>query len=1251
MKNYYYLLMSWVLPSHFSLTDISKRGIRFFPGTVRAFSLLVGMASFLVLSAFVSVEASVSGQVTISALRIGGETDLHEYSLGPRHAYLQMDLDCHECYMNLNLSLDANCERLITAAMLLKNPDLAISNPEYFKVTLTIGNGLLISDNTLRAQHVGKEVSAMVTYLGPGPCPQGIACVTKITVKSEFEVTITPNPAKTVYCSDPFLKLDPSASDYEYRPSATQTCGVPVNGPFFGGDWVTIHDCVLGEQDTAKTILRQWWAMSKDGIRTVAMDTIYVLRLPPITADNFFCPEKDTLICGMSDHPIGPYMLVPNLLTMTDCDTIFFMDPNLKTNPIDPNCGLTVKIDSLEYENTGCVGLKRFIVEVHQNCYGQEVNTDCVLPVGSSHAQIEGGNGSPIYATCEFWLTDIDTVPPYISCNLDDVIIVGDDCEEGYTLSHGYWKTHSIFGPAPYDDTWALLPLGENTPFFLSGQTHYEVINAVPQGNAYYILAFQYVATKLNFLNGSDPSSVQMAYDQATALFMQYTPAEIGALPGNSPIRSQFIMLAMILDDYNTGDIGPGFCQEGVALPATTVEVGPDCTANFKLQKVMAMDACHEVKLVKAMVESFGFVTYTYDSVSGYWISEQMIHLELRDEPYLVVLEAIDECYNVGRDTCAIKVVDATNPVAVAHDGLIVDLSSKVGYINASQIDNNSSDNCELNLVLARRADWMEHWLEFCDTAEFVGHGTPDQDSIWCRNPDAANGEVEKIYADALATFATEMNPCDLLLYQSWYYDLCKYATVDCLNKVDETAFKEIYHVLFPETNIDIVSQIGGGWAERVPLTCSDVCDSVTVELLVMDYWCNWNKTWTKIFVEDKTPALVVSELTPSINLSCIAYNRDSSYTLAGSADRISMAEVFSAADTGNPDALALLDSLLGGYQKAWISESNDYVDVNGEIIDPSLTLIDSGICECHEEMRPVRYYDVQSQTFVTKQDSVVQVCGTTEEEIPLTKGIVAVNCNDNTHCIQDIDFDLDECGLGTVTRTFKIWKSCGVGVPDTITRSQTITLMNHCDLNKFMFDLPADTIVDGCAPQFDQSGNGNVIGFADPAITGEPVFNFEGACRIVAIARDDLVSTWLLPTGECYSILRTWYFADWCEIGTQDNWWLNSSIVADSFTQVIILVDTIAPTCEIDIAQVNDTVNLADCNDGLPIDFYTFDTCGSFGYEYQLLNIDGASPVERAYGRTNFAGDTRDTMTLKIPDVTPGTYVFVVTTTDACEN
>ncbi|MCB0687221.1 MAG: T9SS type A sorting domain-containing protein, partial [Saprospiraceae bacterium] len=50
-------------------------------------------------------------------------------------------------------------------------------------------------------------------------------------------------------------------------------------------------------------------------------------------------------------------------------------------------------------------------------------------------------------------------------------------------------------------------------------------------------------------------------------------------------------------------------------------------------------------------------------------------------------------------------------------------------------------------------------------------------------------------------------------------------------------------------------------------------------------------------------------------------------------------------------------------------------------------------------------------------------------------------------------------------------------------------------------------------------------------------------------------------------------------------------------------------------------------------------------------LNIDGASPVERAYGRTNFAGDTRDTMTLKIPDVTPGTYVFVVTTTDACEN
>ncbi len=138
-------------------------------------------------------------------------------------------------------------------------------------------------------------------------------------------------------------------------------------------------------------------------------------------------------------------------------------------------------------------------------------------------------------------------------------------CALGCTLTQGYWKTHSEFGPAPYDNTWALLPGGHgaSTTFFLSGQTWLAVFKTAPAGNAYYQLADQYMAARLNQLNGaSTPANVQTAINQATTLFQTYTPAQIAALKGNSTLRAQFISLAGILGNYNEGIIGPGHCSE-----------------------------------------------------------------------------------------------------------------------------------------------------------------------------------------------------------------------------------------------------------------------------------------------------------------------------------------------------------------------------------------------------------------------------------------------------------------------------------------------------------------------------------------------------------------------------------------------------------------------------------------------------------------------------------------------------------------
>jgi len=137
-------------------------------------------------------------------------------------------------------------------------------------------------------------------------------------------------------------------------------------------------------------------------------------------------------------------------------------------------------------------------------------------------------------------------------------------CAGGCTLTQGYWKTHSEFGPAPYDDTWAQLPNGASAPFFLSGKTWYQVFWTPPAGNAYYNLAHQYMAAKLYILNGADPAAAQTALNQATALLNTFTPAQLASMKGSAgnTTRAQFLNLAAILDNYNNGYIGPGHCSE-----------------------------------------------------------------------------------------------------------------------------------------------------------------------------------------------------------------------------------------------------------------------------------------------------------------------------------------------------------------------------------------------------------------------------------------------------------------------------------------------------------------------------------------------------------------------------------------------------------------------------------------------------------------------------------------------------------------
>jgi len=175
---------------------------------------------------------------------------------------------------------------------------------------------------------------------------------------------------------------------------------------------------------------------------------------------------------------------------------------------------------------------------------------------------ITAGTCDPFEVTNTVEAVDGDPAAPFAraSANVGVTVRCGGG---GCTLTQGYWKTHSAYGPASKaDSTWALVG-GPDAPFFFSGATWYQVFRTPTGGNVYYQLAHQYMAARLNMLNdASTPSTVDAALTAATSYFANpaNTPATAAAL--SKAARQALLRYASTLDSYNTGAIGPGHCDE-----------------------------------------------------------------------------------------------------------------------------------------------------------------------------------------------------------------------------------------------------------------------------------------------------------------------------------------------------------------------------------------------------------------------------------------------------------------------------------------------------------------------------------------------------------------------------------------------------------------------------------------------------------------------------------------------------------------
>ena len=155
----------------------------------------------------------------------------------------------------------------------------------------------------------------------------------------------------------------------------------------------------------------------------------------------------------------------------------------------------------------------------------------------------------------------------------------------GCTYSQSYWKTHSDkYGPASKPDdgwytTFGPYPPGTDGPdgpiadgpdalLFDSGFTWYEVFKSPAKaGNAWYILAHQWMAAYLNYYNGAGSSCgvdvVQWLSDSAV-LLDAYDDEGSGnpLIPKDSTDRHIAIEMADWLEKYNNGYWGPGYCAE-----------------------------------------------------------------------------------------------------------------------------------------------------------------------------------------------------------------------------------------------------------------------------------------------------------------------------------------------------------------------------------------------------------------------------------------------------------------------------------------------------------------------------------------------------------------------------------------------------------------------------------------------------------------------------------------------------------------
>ena len=125
------------------------------------------------------------------------------------------------------------------------------------------------------------------------------------------------------------------------------------------------------------------------------------------------------------------------------------------------------------------------------------------------------------------------------------------------TRGKGYWKTHSLEGPAALDSSW--LEIENVDDFFTTGKSYYQYLSEPSGNNLFAKLAIEYIVAELNVIAGAEiPAEALDAWNEAAELIANSAVDQVVKASDEEKAKD----LIKILKEFNSGELGPVSCDD-----------------------------------------------------------------------------------------------------------------------------------------------------------------------------------------------------------------------------------------------------------------------------------------------------------------------------------------------------------------------------------------------------------------------------------------------------------------------------------------------------------------------------------------------------------------------------------------------------------------------------------------------------------------------------------------------------------------